>query len=343
MQMKRWKNVWRFLPLLSVIALALTGCGNEQLTAMLPKGEGAEMQFNLMMLSLYIMIGVFVVVALIYTVVLVRFRRRGESDNEIPEQTEGNVVLEILWTVVPIILLLILAVPTVMTTFALDEGTEKVPEGATVVKVTAHQYWWEFEYPDLEVKTSQDLHIPTGERVYFELVSKDVTHSFWVPTLGGKMDTNTATENKMWLNAQEPGTYYGKCAELCGPSHALMDFKVIAQEKEDFEAWAENMKEAGSQAASDQAAQGEEIFANSCIGCHAVGSEGGNTGPNLTNFGDREKVAGVLEHTDENIKGWISDPSEYKPGNNMPAFGDQLKDEELDALVVYLQGLKVEE
>ncbi|MDP4553139.1 cytochrome c oxidase subunit II [Alkalihalobacillus macyae] len=341
--MKRWRNAWRFLPLLSVIALTLTGCGNEQLTTLLPKGEGSEMQFNLMMLSLYIMIGVFVVVALIYTIVLVRFRRRGESDNEIPEQTEGNVVLEILWTVVPIILLLILAVPTVMATFALDEGTEKVPEGATVVKVTAHQYWWEFEYPDLGVKTAQDLYIPSGERVYFELASKDVLHSFWVPTLGGKMDTNTATVNKMWLNAQEPGTYYGKCAELCGPAHALMDFKVIAQEKEDFEAWAESMKEASSQASTDQAAQGEEIFANSCIGCHAVGADGGNTGPNLTNFGDREKVAGILDHTDENIKAWIAKPSEFKPGNNMPAFEDQLNDEELNALVVYLNGLKVEE
>ncbi|MCA0987936.1 cytochrome c oxidase subunit II [Guptibacillus algicola] len=341
--MKRWKNVWRFLPLLSVIALTLTGCGNEQLTTLLPKGEGAEMQFNLMMLSLYVMIGVFVVVALIYTIVLVRFRRRGEDDNEIPEQTEGNVVLEILWTTVPIILLLILAVPTVMATFALDEGTDSPPEDALVIKVTAHQYWWEFEYPDLEIKTSQDLYMPTGERVYFELASKDVLHSFWVPTLGGKMDTNTGTVNKMWLNANEPGTYFGKCAELCGPSHALMDFKVIAQERDDFDAWAEKMQNASSQAATDQAQQGEELFAKSCIGCHAVGGEGGNTGPNLTNFGDREMVAGILEHTDENIKGWIANPGEYKPGNNMPAFGDQLNDEELDALVEYLNGLKVEE
>ncbi|TLS37667.1 cytochrome c oxidase subunit II [Pseudalkalibacillus caeni] len=339
--MRRWKNVWRFLPLLAVMALTLTGCGNEQLSALLPQGEGARMQFNLMMLSLYIMIGVFIVVAIIYTVVLLKFRRR-KGDNEIPEQTEGNVTLEILWTTIPIILLLILAVPTVMTTFALDPDEEKIPKDAIRVNVTAHQYWWEFEYPDLEVKTSQDLYMPAGEKVYFNLKSKDVIHSFWVPAIGGKMDTNTATENLMWLKADEAGTYFGKCAELCGPSHALMDFKVIVKDKKDFMAWADKMKAAKGEPEGDLAAQGQEIFQANCIGCHAIGNEGSNVGPNLTSFGDRTTIAGILEHNEENLKKWIKNPQDIKTGNNMPQFGKQLSDDELDALAEYLMGLKVD-
>ena len=337
------KNVLRFVPLFGLLLMALAGCGQENLSALQPKGPGADMQFDLMALSLSIMIGVFIVVAVIYMYVLIKFRKRPGDEDNIPEQVEGNTKLEVLWTAIPILLLIILAVPTVLTTFTLAADQPKENDDTLKVQVTANQYWWMFEYPDLEVSASQDLYIPVGEKVYFELTSNDVIHSFWVPALGGKMDTNPGLKNTMWLQADEPGVYRGKCAELCGPSHALMDFKVIALEREDFDAWVEKMQNPSVEPETEQAQAGQEIFGQNCLSCHAVGSEGGNIGPDLTNFGDRETLAGFLDMTDQNIADWIKDPQALKPGNNMPAFGNQLSDDEVDALVAYLKRLKVNE
>ncbi|MDV2887515.1 cytochrome B, partial [Alkalihalophilus pseudofirmus] len=131
------------------------------------------------------------------------------------------------------LLLLILAVPTVAATFKLADVKEmdKKNSNALVINVRSHLYWWDFEYPKQKIVTSQDLVVPTNEKVYFNLKSMDVKHSFWIPAVGGKLDTNTDNVNKFWLKfddkrANEAGNlFYGKCAELCGPSHALMDFK----------------------------------------------------------------------------------------------------------------------
>ncbi|RBW70248.1 cytochrome c oxidase subunit II [Bacillus taeanensis] len=342
--MKRyWQKVLRLFPLLGLILLALAGCGEENLSAIQPKGTGAELQLDLILLSLYIMIGVILVVGVIYTYVLIKFRKRPGQENEIPEQVEGNTTLEILWTAIPILLLIILAVPTVMATFTLAAEEPKEGDDTLKVQVTANLYWWQFDYPDQEISTSQDLYIPVGEKVYIELTSNDVIHSFWVPALGGKTDTNPGLENTMWLEANEPGVYKGKCTELCGPSHALMDFKVIALEKDEFDAWTEKMKAGPEAPQTAKAQQGEEIFSQSCIGCHAVGDQGGNTAPNLTSFGDRQTLAGFKEMSKENLVSWIKNPQSMKPGNNMPAFGEQLSDEEVDALADYLLGLKVAE
>jgi len=340
---EKMKKVLRFVPLLGLMLLVLAACGQENLSTLQPKGPAADIQFDLMQLSLYIMIGVFIVVAVIYTYVLIKFRKRRGDEDIIPEQVEGNTKLEILWTAIPILLLVILAVPTVLATFTLAADKPKENNDTLKIQVTANQYWWMFDYPDLEVSASQDLYIPVGEKVYFELTSTDVIHSFWVPGLGGKMDTNPGLKNSMWLEAEEPGVYKGKCAELCGPSHALMDFKVIALEREDFDAWVEKMQNPPAKPETQLAQAGQQIFNSSCLSCHAVGGEGGNIGPNLTNFGDRETLAGFLDMTDQNIADWIKDPQALKPGNNMPAFGNQLSDDEVDALVAYLKGLKVNE
>lgn len=336
-------KMWRFIPLsvLSLILLVLTGCGEENLSALRPKGPVAEIQFDLMMLSIYIMTGVFVVVAVIFTYVLLKYRVRKGDEDFIPEQVEGNTTLEVIWTGIPIILLLVLAIPTVLATFTL--AAEEPAEGDDTLKieVTAYQYWWDFNYPDLEFNTAQDLYIPVGEKVYFELTSKDVIHSFWIPALAGKMDNNPGLVNAMWIEANEPGVYKGKCAELCGPSHALMDFKVIALERDEFDAWVNDMKNPVAEPETELAQAGEQVFRDSCISCHAINDEGGNLGPNLTSFGDRETLAGYLEMTDENMVQWIKDPQSLKPANLMPAFDDQLDDDEIDSLVAYLKGLKL--
>ncbi|WP_289138366.1 cytochrome c oxidase subunit II [uncultured Brevibacillus sp.] len=338
--MKGWQQFWRQLSLFGLLALVLTGCGKDELSALKPSGPVAAMQYDLMKLSSAIMIGVFVVVMLIFTYVLIRYRKR-PGQQGIPKQVEGNHALEILWTVIPFLLLIIMAIPTVTTGFALGKVYSK--EEAVQVTVTAHQFWWEFEYPELGVSTAQDLVLPVGKKVQFNVTSADVMHAFWIPALGGKIDTNPGQENKIWLQADKAGIYYGKCAELCGASHALMDFKVEVVEQADFDKWAAGMKGVQSAepvaATAASAAQGQEIFNKSCLGCHAIAGKGGKMGPNLTNFADRERVAGILAHTPENVAEWLKDPQKVKPGNNMPNLN--LDDAQVKALVDYMSTLSV--
>lgn len=340
--MKGWQQYWRQLLLFGLLSLALTGCGREELSALRPSGPVAAMQFDLMKLSFSIMIGVFIVVMLIFTYVLIRYRKR-PGQQGIPKQVEGNHALEILWTVIPFLLLIVMAVPTVTTGFELHKKYS--PEEAVQVRVTAHQYWWEFEYPDLGVATAQDLVMPVGKKVQFTLTAADVKHAFWIPALGGKIDTNPGLDNELWLQADKTGIFYGKCAELCGASHALMDFKVEVMEQADFDVWIAKMK--GVQAAEPVAAtsqvakQGEELFNKSCLGCHAIAGKGGKLGPNLTNFADRERVAGILANTPENVAEWLKDPQKVKPANNMPNLN--LDETQVNALVEYMSTLSVED
>jgi cytochrome c oxidase subunit II len=349
--MKRLMN-WRLYSLLVMMTLILAGCGKPYLSTLNPAGEVAQIQYDLMLLSTWIMVGVIVVVTIIFIIVVMKFRRK---DDRIPKQVEGSHTLEIIWTVIPILLLLILAIPTVAATFKLADVTEmdKKEKDALVVNVRANLYWWEFEYPDLGIITSQELVVPTDQKVYFSLKATDVKHSFWIPAVGGKIDTNTDNINKFWLEfdsakANEAGgLFYGKCAELCGPSHALMDFKVKAVSKDEFKQWTTAMKNTEEQQpANDLAQEGQEIFNKSCIGCHAVTPiderpEAARTAPNLANFGERSRIAGILEHNEEELKNWLSNPETYKPGNKMSNTYNALTPEQLDALTEYLMSLKV--
>ncbi|WP_096435544.1 cytochrome c oxidase subunit II [Alteribacter populi] len=337
------KNLWRVLPF-SFILLFLAGCGKQNLSALDPQGPVADMQYSLINLSLLIMIFVIVVVAAIYIFVLVRFREK-PGDNHIPKQVEGNKNLEIIWTVIPVLLLLILAVPNVMDTFTLADTEPE--EDSIVVNVTGHQFWWEFEYPDLEISAGQDMYIPTDTKVIINLEASDVIHSFWVPALAGKQDNVPGIVNDMWFLAEEEGVYQGKCTELCGEGHWLMDFKVVAVDRDTFDTWAENMAEPSSELVeptSAVATEGREVYEQNCLACHAVGGEGGNPqgGPDLTNFGERTVIAGYLDYNDENLEDWIRQPEELKPGNVMPAFDhDDINDDEMAALIEYLNTLKV--
>jgi cytochrome c oxidase subunit 2 len=346
---------WRLISLFSILALVLSGCGEPYLSALKPAGEVADMQYDLMKLSTLIMVGVIIIVMVIFFLVIIRFRRK---DDQIPKQVEGSHKLEIIWTTVPILLLLILAVPTVAATFKLADVSpmDKKNTKALVINVRSHLYWWDFEYPNQKLVTSQDLVVPTNEKVYFNLKSTDVKHSFWIPAVGGKLDTNTENINKFWLEfddkrANEAGNlFYGKCAELCGPSHALMDFKVKAISRDKFDAWVTSMQtvKEPQKAQGTVAAQGQEIFNQSCIGCHAVTPsnkmpETARLAPNLSNFGDRSRVAGVLDHNKKELKNWIRNPETYKPGNLMTGKYPEMSEDQLDSLAEYLMGLKVQE
>lgn len=352
----RWMNA-KWLGLITLLAVFASGCGKNHLSTLKPAGEVGQEQFNLMLLSIVIMLLVVAVVSVIFTIAVTKSRRKNLGEGFEPKDVAGNHTLEVIWTAIPILLLIILAVPTVYLTFkqadtqAMENEDGAVNSEETVINVTANQYWWEFEYPNEEVVTSQELVVPTDKKVYFNLKAADVKHSFWVPAAGGKLDTNVDGINSFFLTFDEDKAedsnrlFYGKCAELCGPSHALMDFKVKALPEEEYDQWLADMKniEEPVQASADDAADGQEIFNNSCIGCHAVTPTGtGAQGPNLTNFGDRDLIAGFMEHNEENLVEWIKDPESYKPDNNMTGQYD-LTDEEINAVAAYLMELNVEE
>jgi cytochrome c oxidase subunit 2 len=331
----------RILPLLTGLALLLSGCGRADLSVLNPQGPVAQKQYDLIKISISIMALVVVVVFAICIYVLIRYRRRA-GDKTIPKQVEGNHKLEIIWTVVPLLLLLILGVPTIQTVFGLAKDYSH-DKNAIHVKVTSRLYWWEFEYTDYGITTAQQLVVPTNKKIAFELVSGDVKHSFWIPSIGGKMDTNPGLTNRMYLEFPKEGIYRGKCAELCGPSHALMDFKAQSVSPASFDNWVTAMKAPAVMPADPHIAA---TFRSKCLSCHAVGDQGTNGAPNLTGVGGRETVGGILyndEHpAEDNFRKWITDPQKVKPGNQMPSAADnQLTPDEINGLAKYLAGYKL--
>ncbi|GBF76946.1 cytochrome c oxidase subunit II [Paenibacillus sp. 598K] len=347
--MKRWPVVTRLLPLLAGLALLLSACGREDLSALRPQGPVAQQQYGLMLLSISIMVIVVVVVFALAIYVLIRFRRR-KGDDTIPVQVEGNHKLEIIWTVIPLMLLVVLGVPTIQTVFGLAKDYSK-DEEAIQVKVTAHQYWWEFEYPQYGITTAQDLIIPEGKIISIEAQTADVIHSFWIPSLAGKIDTNPAGNvNRMYFQADRTGVFLGKCAELCGPSHANMDFKVKAVDEASFERWTAAM---AAPAVMPEDAAVAELLASQCLYCHAIGEQGIDLNPNLTGIGSRETIAGILVNVPEgeakyknegtvyeNLKRWLKDTDAVKPGNLMGQM--DLTDDEIDAIAKYLAEQKLD-
>lgn len=179
---------------------------------------------------------VFVVVelALLYTIIKYRKRPGGPA----AKQIHGNAVLEITWTVIPAVILVLIAVPTVKTIF---QTQAPAPADAIKIQVIGHQWWWEFRYPDLGIVTANEVYVPAGKTAAFELTTKDVLHSFWIPQMGGKRDLITNKTNYMWFtpNADLPSeAYNGFCTEYCGSSHANMRIRLYVVQPDEFESWA---------------------------------------------------------------------------------------------------------
>jgi cytochrome c oxidase subunit II len=239
--------------------------------------------------------------------------------------------------------MLILVAATVLTLSGLAVFDEP-PEGvATTVVVTGHMFWWEIEYPDHGVITANELHIPVGQSVRVELESADVIHSFWVPQLHGKLEMIPGTTNVIHIEADRPGTFFGKCAEFCGPQHANMEFLVIAQEQAEFDAWLEAQAADAREPDGELAERGREVFTGSqCALCHdirGVSQAAAEVGPDLTHLGTRRTLAArTLENVRGNLGGWILDPQGIKPGSRMPAVN--LASDDFLALLEYLDGLR---
>ena len=301
-------------------------------------GPVAEKQLLLFNVLLWVMVVVFVLVEGVLLYAIIKFRRR-PGQNELPPQTHGHTALEITWTVIPTILILGLGIWSAITLFELDQP----PPGADVLEVTAvgHQWWWEFEYPDADgngkrITTANEMRIPVDRAVFINLRSDDIIHSFWVPKLAGKMDVVPTRDNYMWFQADETGTFYGQCAEFCGTAHAQMKFLVQVMPQEDYLAWAEGFGEAPTLSAQAQAGQLVFNSTGGCVVCHtATGSDspevvagrvqgfmtsdtGIAPGPNLTDLATRERFgAGLVDLNRQNLRQWLRDPEQVKPGNYM--------------------------
>jgi cytochrome c oxidase subunit 2 len=218
---------------------------------------------------------------------------------------------------------------------------------ATAVEVTAigHQFWWEFRYPALGIVTANELHVPVSDPAhptptFLKLLSADTDHSFWVPQLAGKTDLIPNRVNKTWIDPHETGIYLGQCAQYCGTQHAKMLLRVSVDKPEEFAAWVQAQKQPAKQ--DEKEIAGRRVFeTTACINCHAVGGTNatGRFGPDLTHLMSRHTLAsGAAENTKENLRLWIQNPDAIKPGSLMPAM--KLSDDDLDALVRYLQTLR---
>ncbi len=239
--------------------------------------------------------------------------------------------------------------PTVVLTALLSYGLSMLPDlqrpapqGNQVIDVAGVRWWWRVAYhlPDGEiVETANEILLPVDEAVEFKLTSEDVIHSFWIPSLGGKMDMIPGRETRLKLFPTRIGVYRGVCAEFCGTAHAQMSFDVIVESRANFERWLDNLRSP----TNDVSLPGLNVFhKHGCGACHAIRGTGvdGVVGPDLTHFGNRHSIgAAVLPNTPENLSRWITQTHIVKPGVEMPPF-DRLAPEELDELIVALEQLR---
>ncbi len=217
---------------------------------------------------------------------------------------------------------------------------------ALQIRVTGHQWWWEVQYrdslPQNWVTTANEIHIPVGRPVVFELRSTDVIHSFWPPSLSQKRDLIPGDVNSLWFQADTPGVYRGQCAEYCGLQHAKMAFLVVADRPDSFASWLARQRDTALTPTDELTRRGQEVFLSStCVMCHAISGTpaGSRIGPDLTHLASRRTIAaGTLPNTRGNLAGWILDPQRIKPGTKMPA--NQLDPSDLQALLAYLESLK---
>jgi cytochrome c oxidase subunit II len=223
---------------------------------------------------------------------------------------------------------------------------DQSPANELKVRVTGHQWWWEFQYEngaaDHFLKTANELHIPIGRPVRMEVRSGDVIHSFWVPSLSPKIDAIPDHFNEIVFQADKAGTYRGQCAEFCGLQHAHMGFIVVAEPPDAFQKWFNHQLEPSPENLSAEEQRGRQVFLSSpCVVCHTVRgtSAFGGIAPDLTHLASRTTIAAaLLSNTPGNLSGWITDSQRAKPGTQMPPI--DVASQDMQPLLSYLDALK---
>lgn len=352
--------------LVAGMVLVLAACGRTEISeypldALSPDGPVAQAQDDLWQIVFPIAVVIFVLVEGMILFAVFKFRDRG--DGQPPKQVEGNTRLEILWTIIPAVILAGIAVPTISTIF--DLAGEPDPNERIDVTVVGKQFFWQFEYPDEGFFTANEMVIPTdtpvqlhldGDPTYqrpdgseFEDPANLVVHSFWVPRLAGKQDFVPGHDRTLTLQANKPGTYKGNCAEFCGLSHANMRINVIAKKPAEYQKWVDRMSTPAESPSEGAAARGEQMVGAegaNCVQCHAIrghpDNQGARVGPDLTHFNSREEFAGAIfdVDNDQQLRQWIRNPPEEKPGAQMNPFPPEaISDDELDDVIAYLRTL----
>ena len=322
--------------------LPLAACAGRQ-SALDPQGLQSGQIFHT--LSVFLIVAALVWIAVVIVLCVAMLRRKRGADQPLLldqpfERTSGRVVFVLgLATLVIVLGLSIVSYAGQRTVFAKDEN-------ALTLKIIGHQWWWEVRYendsPNRSFVTANEIRIPAGQPVKVELESADVIHSFWVPSLTGKMDLITGQKNELQFTAKNAGVYRGQCAEFCGLQHAHMAFAVLALSPDEFSRWRDHENQSASSPTDQLGRQGEQLFrARGCALCHTVRGTlaGGQFGPDLTHIGSRTTVAaGTLPMSSATLAAWIADPEHIKPGNQMPKM--PLQSGELIAILHYLEQLK---
>ncbi len=306
-----------------------------------PQGPIAQDIADLWWLMLALGAAVFVVFAVVLGIGLAR----GEASNE-PEAPGRPNRLVVVFGVGMTSVVLLVVLGATLATMRTVPG-RGAPEDALVIEVVGYQYWWEFRYPDHDVVTANEVHLPVGRPVELRLTSADVIHSFWIPELGGKLDLLPNDINTLVLEADEPGEHFSICAEFCGLQHAKMGFVAVVQPAADFVTWLEEQARPATVPSEARAVRGEQVFADAgCASCHRVRGRGAGVdpgaevkAPDLTHLASRSTLgAATVANRSAELRAWVADPHTVKEGIAMPA--TDLAPDDLDAVVAYLEGLR---
>jgi cytochrome c oxidase subunit II len=331
------------LCLLAAAGLLLSGCQGEQ-NSLEPRSHQSHVIANLfwwMMGGAWA--GLALVVALLFLARVRANRRgfRGDTEGLKPAERPGWYVVVGMGIITPIVLLSALFLVSDIFVIRTTEAPAKAATKLTV-QVTGHQWWWEVRYPEAGAVTANEIHIPARTPVRLEVRTDDVIHSFWVPELNRKIDTDPGKTNVIELDAQTVGRYRGQCAEFCGLQHAHMSMYVFVDTPAAFRRWLAREAKPASAPKGSLARQGLQVFTNgSCSTCHAIRgtTATGDVGPDLTHVGSRTTLAAVTIPNDEaDLRDWIRHAQRIKPGNQMPNI--DLSGPDLDAVTAYLRGLK---
>ena len=338
------------LKMLAAASVFFASCGYGNQSALNSTGVQSEQVRDLWWIWLAITATVYVIVMVVLIAAYFRVRRAGaearpdtapdaRSERKASNIVKGCVAL----TALIVFTLMILSFRTGRA-MATQPATSPDP---IHIKVTGQQWWWQIEYVDdhrpiNNVTTANEIHIPVGRPIRVDLESHDVIHSFWVPNLRGKQDLIPNYPTTIFFEADQPGIYWGQCAEFCGYEHAKMRLMVKAESQDDFNAWYAAAQQPSANPGNDSQARGRQIFLTSvCTQCHTISGTpaSGRVGPNLTHVASKPYIAsGSLVNNRENLMNWISDPQAIKPGIRMPM--NTYSQEDLNALADYIQSLK---
>jgi cytochrome c oxidase subunit 2 len=338
----------RRTPLLPTAAgLLAAGCtGFDRQSALHPAGTQADRIHGLWDLYLGVCVVVYVLVVAFVVAAVVRRNRAGsDAPVSVPpavrELRKGLVVAGLVGLTV--LILFVFLVADFLTGRHIDSLADS---DALTVQVTGHQWWWEVRYdtptPSSILTTANEIHVPAGRTVRFELASSDVIHSFWVPNLHGKTDMIPGHPTRTFIRVDHPGEFWGQCAEFCGHQHANMRFQVIAEPEEKFREWYAAQLRPAPEPSTESQKRGRQVFlTKQCVLCHTINGTRAQArvGPALTHVASRLRIAaGTLPNTRGNLAGWVSDAQSIKPGVLMPP--SPLAPDELQALLDYLETLK---